>query len=80
MELVIQVQILDEAVDVSLHANALGKGMNPSVLPSTMSNSNAEVGVLALVCQPDWEKNNWIQTSFTTFKNWLCHILSVVKG
>ena len=36
MKLVNQVQILDEAVCVSLHANAIEKGMNPSVLPLTM--------------------------------------------
>ena len=32
MELTVQVQILDEAVDVSLCSNTLGEGMNPSVL------------------------------------------------
>ena len=34
MELATRVQILNEAVCVSLHANALGKGMNLSVLLS----------------------------------------------
>ena len=32
MESVNQVQILDEAICVSLHANAVGKGINPSGL------------------------------------------------
>ena len=36
MELVMQVQILSEAICISLCTNALGKGMNPSVLPSAM--------------------------------------------
>ena len=31
-----QVQILDEAVCVSLYTNTLWKGMNPSLLPSAM--------------------------------------------
>ena len=32
---VTRVQILDEAVCVSLRSNALRKGMNPSVLPTS---------------------------------------------
>ena len=32
----IRVQILDKAVWISLHANALGKGMNPYLLPQTI--------------------------------------------
>ena len=36
MEFATQVQILDKAVCISLHANALGKGMNPSFSDSTM--------------------------------------------
>ena len=32
MELVIQVQILDEAVFISIYANPLGKDINPSFL------------------------------------------------
>ena len=33
MDLPTQVHILDEAVCLLLHTNALGKGMNPSLLP-----------------------------------------------
>ena len=33
MELAIQVQIQDEDVHISLCVNALGNGMNPSLLP-----------------------------------------------
>ena len=33
MDSMIRVQILDEAVSISLCANALGKVMNPSFLP-----------------------------------------------
>ena len=36
MELVIQVEILDKAVYISLCANALGKGVNPSVFLPAM--------------------------------------------
>ena len=36
MELVIQVQILDEAIYISLCANALGKCLNPSVFMTAM--------------------------------------------
>ena len=36
MESVIQVQILDKAVWISLHTDSLGKGMNPSVLLPAM--------------------------------------------
>ena len=35
MDLAIQVQILDDAICISLCTNALGKGMNPSVLSQT---------------------------------------------
>ena len=36
MEVATQVQILNEAVSVSLHANALGKGRDPAILPLAM--------------------------------------------
>ena len=36
MELMTQVQILDKADCISLYANVLKKGMNPSVLPPAM--------------------------------------------
>ena len=36
MELATRVQILDEAVWVSLCTNALGKGLNSSVLPAVI--------------------------------------------
>ena len=38
MELVIWVQFLDDAVYISLHTNALGKGINSPLLPPAMSN------------------------------------------
>ena len=37
MDIATQVQILDMVVGISLHANTLGKGMNPSVFPPAMS-------------------------------------------
>ena len=36
MSTVTRVQILDEAICISFHANDLEKGMNPFVLPSVM--------------------------------------------
>ena len=45
MESVIQVQILDNAVCISSHANTLEKGMNPSILLP------GKLGSLALVSQ-----------------------------
>ena len=36
MELATQVHILDEAIGISLHANAFGKGINPSILYPVM--------------------------------------------
>ena len=45
MESVAQVQILDEAVCVSLHANALERDINPSFLSQAMG----KLGFLALV-------------------------------
>ena len=36
MELETLIQALDKAVSVSLHANPLGKVINPSVLPSAL--------------------------------------------
>ena len=47
MEMVTQVQNLDEAVCISLHANALEKGMNSSM---------GRLGSLVLVMQPVKEK------------------------
>ena len=51
MELSIQVQILDEAVCISLCANALGKGMNLSVLPPAMEKYYDWMGSLLSVKQ-----------------------------
>ena len=36
MDMVIWVQILDQAVCISHSANTFGKGMNPIILPPTM--------------------------------------------
>ena len=36
IELVSLVQILGKAIHISFYANALGKGMNLSILPATM--------------------------------------------
>ena len=52
MELVIRVQILDKVGCVSLDDNALGKGMNPSLLPPAMSKQYDRLGSVALVREP----------------------------
>ena len=49
--MVIQVQILDETVYISICANGLGKGSKPSVLSQL-----GRLGSLALVRQPVKEK------------------------
>ena len=36
MDMVTRVQILNEAVDISLSTNALEKGMNPTIFPPAM--------------------------------------------
>ena len=41
MELATQVQIMDEADSIPHHVNALGKGMNPSLLHSAMGKSSS---------------------------------------
>ena len=58
MELVAQVQILDEAICVSLLANALGKDINPSVLLLAIAKWLGRLGSLALVMQAVKEKEN----------------------
>ena len=62
--------ILDEAFCVSLRAHALRKCMNPSLLPLAIDKFKGRLGSLALERQPNFEKENWIQTSSTSFKNW----------
>ena len=37
MDMATQVQILDKAVCISHSANTIGKGMHPTIFPSTMS-------------------------------------------
>ena len=77
MDLVTSVQTLDEAVFISLYANNIGKGMNPSGLPSAINKKPGRLGSLvALVRQPVYEKENsefkpailhlkeWISVSF----------------
>ena len=41
-----------------VYANAIGKGMNPSVLLSTMSKSSSRLGSIALSRKPVQEKEN----------------------
>ena len=51
-----QVQILVEAVYISLHANALAKGMNPSVLPPVMGKYKERLDSFAVVQHPLYGK------------------------
>ena len=48
MDPVKQVQILDEAISISLHTNALGKGMNPNILPPAKSKIVMQTGLFNL--------------------------------
>ena len=64
-----QVQILDETICISLHANALGKGMNPYSFPSY----GQIIGLtgsfsLVMVTSPRDGKHD-IQTNCTPLKN-----------
>ena len=49
MDVTTQVQNPDEAVCVSFHSNALGKGVDPSLLTPAMSKSLDRMGSLVLV-------------------------------
>ena len=64
MESVIQVQILDEVVHVSLCANALGKRWNHFFLPQLGLNNRADSFFLILDKATDLEKKFWIQTNY----------------
>ena len=68
MELVTQIQILGEAVCISLGV----KETNPSVLYPVAGKWSVRLSPLALVKQPVQEKGKWIQTGFTLLKNWPC--------
>ena len=57
MELVTQVQILDKAVSVSLHS---GKGMNPSLLHTTIRRIVRETGLFNLCMRTGVGEGNWI--------------------
>ena len=52
IELVTRVQIVDEAVCISLCTNTLKKGMNSSALLSAVGKLKGRLGSLALVKQP----------------------------
>ena len=75
MDPIIWIQILDEAACVSLHANAFGKIMNPS-LPSHLSYGLIVwlIGFFSLGKATSLEGKLWIQTKLT-----LCHILSIAE-
>ena len=52
------VQILDEIIFDSVRAEALDKGVRPSILPTAMGKPRNTLGSLALVRQPVWAKKN----------------------
>ena len=60
MEFTTRVQTLDEIIRVSLHTNSLGKALIHLYWR----------GSVALVRQPVYEKENWIQNSSTQLKKW----------
>ena len=55
-------------------ANALGKGMNSSILPPAMGKTVRQTGLFNKV----WQLELWIQTSCNIRK--LCCILPMVEG
>ena len=58
MESVTRVQILDEAVCISLCANSLEKSMNPCVFSPAISKYQGTWDSSALVRQQVWKKEN----------------------
>ena len=62
------VQILGEAIYISLHTNIYWKGMNPTVLLPYMSKLKDRLGSFALFWQPVKEKEN------SEFKSALLHL------
>ena len=76
MESVSKVQILD---CISLHANSLKKGMNPSVFLSTIGTLLGKLGSLALVRLPVFKKENSEYKPLLR-KHSLYHILVMAEG
>ena len=71
MDLVTHIQILEEAVCISLYTNALGKDMTPFVLLIAM---NKYFG------NQSWRNKTWNSNQlYFTYKLTLCHILPVWK-
>ena len=62
MDMSTRVQTLNEAVTISKSANALEKGMHPTILPPTMGKQWGRLGSLNLLSQLVWEKENRIET------------------
>ena len=52
MNTLTRVQILDETVSISHNANALGKGMNPTIPSTAMGESVEQIGLFNLARQP----------------------------
>ena len=58
MDLATQVQILNKAVCISYYANTFAKGMNPTVLSTTMGKLKSRLGSLTSVWQLVVEREN----------------------
>ena len=58
MESASQIQILNKAVHISLHANVIGKGINSSSSSLQSTENNKKLDSLALVRQLAYEKEN----------------------
>ena len=73
MQLLTRIQILEEAVYISLHTNSLGKGMDLSIILPTMVKQKGRLCSLALIKLPVKEKENTeFKTSCTPVENWPC--------
>ena len=75
-------QILDEVVYISLSANALGKGMHPTILPLAMSKQSGRLASLTFLWQAVEQKENFRFKPFVTQVKKLTsyHILPILDG
>ena len=80
MDTATRVQILDDTVCVSHSTNSLGKGMNPIILPPATGKIVGQTRFFSLGDATSLgEEKLWIQTCYTSLKNWPC-VLSCRNG
>ena len=62
MDMVMQIQTLDEIVCILHIANTLGKGMNPTIFPSSYGLMVGQTELFNLIATSLGEGKLWIQT------------------